>query len=141
MLRMAVTSEAPSRFLPQFWKRTMGSLSESTRMRSHTVMRFLACCFSIWSMATERMGRWMRSHPSFIASSYGPVARAISPGMLNSTFSGGSSGLTSVGLMGRLDMGLGTSDRWNAWGCEKRKRIVASPGSPGKDHVHIRPPR
>ena len=47
----------------------MGFLSESTRMRSQTVMRFLACCFSIWSMATERIGRWMRSQPSFIASS------------------------------------------------------------------------
>ena len=69
MSTTAVTSEAPSRFLPQFWKRTMGFLSESTRMRSQTVMRFLACCFSIWSMATDRMGRWMRSQPSFIASS------------------------------------------------------------------------
>jgi hypothetical protein len=66
---MAVTSEAPSRFLPQFWYRTIGSLSERTRIRSHTVMRFLMCCFSIWSTGTERMGRWMSSQPSCIASS------------------------------------------------------------------------
>jgi hypothetical protein len=64
-----VTSDAPSRFFPQFWKRTFGSLSESTRIRSHTVMRFFACCFSIWSIGTERMGRWTRSQPSLIASS------------------------------------------------------------------------
>ena len=67
--------------------------------RSQTVMRFLRCCFSMASTGTERMGRWMRSYPSFIASSYGPVAREISPGMVNSTFSGGSSGLIRDGLM------------------------------------------
>jgi hypothetical protein len=44
MRSTAVTSEAPSRLGPQFWKSTQGSSGVSTRMRSHTVMRSLACC-------------------------------------------------------------------------------------------------